>query len=437
MNPLAAAFRRMVPRAGLARSGAAVALLALSTACAIGAPAPPAVHARGAILEDAATGAVLWQSHADTPRPMASTTKIMTGLLVAEHDHLGETVTVSPTAAAVGESSLHLKAGETLTLHDLLYGILLRSANDGCVAAAEHISGTEAAFVQRMNDKAAALGCRHTHFVNAYGLHDPNHYTTPRDLAAIARAALQDPVLREIVGTPTYTIERSINKYDPHLKARDYSFLTHYPGAEGVKTGYTRQAGHCFVGTARRGGFQLVSVVLHSPNFNKETAALLDWGFKNFRGGVAVKAGEDLGDVRVAGGRAARVAAVAAQAVSITVPINAPRVRADLGALSVRAPIKAGQALGFAPLMSGGKQVGRVAVAASNAVGISIWSLIGRLAGGALLLMVIGVILGAIAENSRRRRRRLAARSRRPDPRGSREGERQGGAAGRERGRRR
>jgi D-alanyl-D-alanine carboxypeptidase len=176
-------------------------------------------------------------------------------------------------------------------------------------------------------------------------------------------------------------------------------------------------------------------VVLHSPNFNAETAALLDWGFKHFRGGVAVKPGQRLGHVRVNGGRAAGVGAMAAQSVAVTLPIGAPAVRADLSALRARAPIKAGQALGVAPLMSGDKRVGQVAVVASNPVAVSKWRLAWRVAGAALFLMVIGVIFGAFAENSRRRRRRLAARRRRLDTRGASAGERQAGAAGRERGR--
>jgi D-alanyl-D-alanine carboxypeptidase (penicillin-binding protein 5/6) len=413
-----------------------MALLALLTlhASAVAAPAPPVILARGAILMDADTGVVLWGNAPDTPRPMASTTKIMTALLVLEDGRLDDTVTVSPKAAKVGESSLHLKAGETLTMRDLLYGILLRSANDGCVAAAEHIAGSEAAFIQRMNAKAAELGCTRTHFTNPNGLHDARHYTTPRDLAAIARAAMQYPEFRKIVSTPTYTIERSINKYDRRLKARDYSFLTNYPGAAGVKTGYTKQAGHCFVGAARRGPFTLLSVVLHSPSFNNETTALLDWGFKNFRGGVAARPGQNLGSVRVEGGKAREVAVTTTQTVAVTVAADAPPVRADLGALKVEAPVKAGQDLGVAPLMAGGKQVGDVVVVAVGPVGISTGRIVGRVVAGVFILVVIGVILGAIAENSRRRRRRLAARSRRHDTGRPRPRERESGAAGSERG---
>lgn len=412
--------------------------LALLGAAALALPAraatpPPAILARGGILVDAGSGKVLWQKEPDTRRPMASTTKTMTGLLVAEYGHPNEVVTVSPEAAKVGESSLHLKAGERLTMRDLLYGIMLRSANDGCVAAAEHISGSVPAFVARMNEKAAALGCANTHFVNPNGLHDPDHYTTPRDLATIARAAMQDPTFREVVATPAYTIERSINRYDRRLKARDYTYLTTYPGANGIKTGYTKQAGHCFVGAARHGQFQLISVVLHSPSINRETMALMNWGFNNFRGGVAAKPGQDLGRVRVEGGRAAEVPVTTNQEVAVTVPKDAPPVRADLSRLSVRAPVKDGQPLGVAPLMAGSEQVGEVPVIAARPVGISLWRILGRILGGTLVLLGAGVIFGAITENSRRRRRRLAARSRRLDPRGPGAREREAGRPGPER----
>lgn len=386
---------------------------------------------------DAGTGQVLWAKDADVPRPMASTTKTMTGLLAAEYGHPDEIVTVSPEAAKVGESSLHLKPGERLTMRNLLYGILLRSGNDAATAAAEHVAGSVPAFVARMNAKASELGCANTHFVNPTGLNAPGHHTTPRDLATIARAALKNPVFAKVVATPTYTIERSMNKGDRLLKARDYTYLTTYPGANGVKTGYTREAGHCFVGAARHGQFQLISVVLHSPGIKRETESLMNWGFNNFRGGIAAQPGQNLGQVKVEGGRSAGVAVTAASAVYVIAPKNAGPVRPDLSHLAVRAPVKQGQSLGVAPLLADGKRVGETTVVATAAVGISVWRMIGRILAGALALAIIGVILGAIAENSRRRRRRLAARSRRHDPRGPRPREWESSRDWSERGRRR
>lgn len=398
---------------------AALAFLFVPLPPARSAPEPPTVLAPAGILVDAATGEVLWQREADTPRPIASTTKMMTVLLALESGGLDEVVTIAPGAVGVPECSLNLRPGETMTLRDLLYGVMLRSANDAAVATAIHVGGDVDAFVVRMNARAEELGCRHTHFVNPSGLHDPDHYSTPRDLSLIARAALQRPEFRSMARAPVYTMERSKNRYDRALRSRFGRFLRDYDGADGVKTGYTRQAGHCFVASATRGSFQMVAVLLHSPNVRAETAALLDWGFRHYRSGVAVRPGVPLGVVSVSGGSKRFVNVAALSPVAVTVRKHDPPVRADLSGLVARAPIRTGHDLGSAPLVSGGRAVGRVEVVATESVGYSRPRQLARLTAGGSFFALVSLVLGTAAKDHRRRRSRVAPRRGGTHPRGA------------------
>jgi D-alanyl-D-alanine carboxypeptidase (penicillin-binding protein 5/6) len=356
---------------------------------------------------------------------------MMTALLVAESGRLDEETTVSERAAATPESSLNLKKGERITLRNLLYGIMLRSANDGCVAAAEALDGTAEAFVARMNARAKELGCRDTVFINPNGLHTEGHVSSARDLALIARAVLANPQLAEVVRTPGYTIERSISS-DRYLKSRFRTFLLTYPGADGVKTGYTKQAGHCFVGSASRNGLHLISVVMKSPNVPADTRALLDWGFANYRGGAAAKAGQPVGLVKVSRGAVPLVRVIATRRADYVLPADAPPVRIVLPQ-RVKAPLKAGDAFGTARVMSGDRVLASFPVAAASPVPLSAaWKALRWLcAAGALAVGV--VIIGAIAENTRRRRRRFKTNGRGTYPRGPGNGKRPGSHARRER----
>jgi len=266
-----------------------------------------------------------------------------------------------------------------------------------------------------------------THFVNPNGLHEPEHYSTPRDLALMARAALEHPKFREIARARVYTMERSRNRYDRLVKSRFYTFLKAYPGADGIKTGYTRQAGHCFVGSATRGRFQMVAVLLHSPNVRRETAALLDWGYKYYRGGIAVRPGVQLGTASVRGGSRKSVPVAAAAAVPVTLRKDAPPVHPDLSGLTVRAPVRAGQSLGTVPLVSGGETVGRAEVVAMERAGLSPLRVAGRTLAGGSAFLLVGLTFGAFTKDTGRRRRRVAPRRRRHDPRRPRAREWRGG----------
>ncbi len=256
-------------------------------------PDPAAVSAKTAILIDEISGKVLWAKNADVRRFPASTTKIMTALLLIERCRPDEIVTAPLDIEKTGEASLHLKPGEKLTMHDLLWGILLRSANDGCVAAAIHCAGSVEGFADLMNERAKQIGCTGTNFKNPNGLKDPDHYTTARDLALIAREAMRYPEFREIVKQRKRTIERSINTADRQIVSKN-KFLVLDPTADGIKTGYTRPAGLCFVGSASRGGYRQISVVLGSDNWAEETGKIINWGFTKHEVIRPLVAGQEL-----------------------------------------------------------------------------------------------------------------------------------------------
>ena len=328
----------------------------------------PDVKAVSAILIDAVSGQVLYEKNADARRPMASTTKVMTALLFCESVKDGEIITASPKSCQVKESSMHLKPGEKLTSHDMLRAILMRSANDGCVAAAEYVAGSEAAFVAKMNQKAAELGAANTHFMNPHGLTAPQHYTTARDLAMIGRAAMQEDRIRDVVRTEKYKIVRSINTHDVLMRNHSH-FLGHYNGADGVKTGWTVPAGHCYVGSATHNGWQLISVVLKSPNYVHETAEMMDFGFKNFAPHEIARTGEVVGECVVRNGVRPAVALCVPKGMQIVSRIGeTPTFARHITLVPAVAPVAAGSSLGSLEVMSGGRQIAASPLVAAEAV---------------------------------------------------------------------
>ena len=218
------------------------------------------VSAHSAILMDADTGAVLYEKAADQQALIASTTKIMTAMVVLEQDnlYLDETVEIPREAAGIEGSSMYLKAGETVTVRALLYGMMLSSGNDAAAALALHTFGSIEAFTARMNEKARALGLRDTHFANPNGLDSEENYSTARELGKIAMAALDTPGFREIVSARSYTAgNRQLVNHN--------KLLWQYPGAIGVKTGFTKRAGRILVGAAEQNGRTLISVTISDP----------------------------------------------------------------------------------------------------------------------------------------------------------------------------
>jgi D-alanyl-D-alanine carboxypeptidase (penicillin-binding protein 5/6) len=272
--------------AGLTDGGAPPAVVANAAANAIAEPPRPTVGARAALLIDADSGQPLFEQRATEPLPPASTTKLMTALLAAESGRYFEPVTVE-TADLVGGSSMGLTAGETLNLRDLLDGLLIASGNDAAYAVARHLGARQpgpgrpvARFVARMNARAAELGMRGASFRNPEGLDEPGHLMSAADLALLARAALRQPVIAQIVATPATTVHSSKRAYA--LRSTNL-LLGDLPGALGVKTGTTDAAGECLVALVERDGRRLLSVLLGSGDRYVETTNLMGWGFTHHR----------------------------------------------------------------------------------------------------------------------------------------------------------
>ena len=252
---------------------------ALSQQETAGSASAPAVSAAGAVLIRADTGAILFEKDAEKRLYPASTTKIMTALVVLEileELSLGadSRVIVPAEAAGLEGSSIYLKAGEKVMMEELLYGMMLQSGNDAATAAAICAGGNLRNFVARMNRKAEELGCTGTHFTNACGLFDENHYTTAKDLACIAAAAMQREDFRRIVSAPRWqSAESKRNFYNKNKTVHQYE------GGDGVKIGFTKASGRPLVASATRGDVALIAVVLRDGNWFADAYAMLDYGF--------------------------------------------------------------------------------------------------------------------------------------------------------------
>jgi len=234
--------------------------------------------AQSAALVDSYSGEFLYTKNADARQYPASSTKILTALIVIEAGDLDRLVTVAPEDTKVEPSSLNLKPGQQFTRRQMLYGMLLKSANDVAMALARDNAGSVPAFAEKMDLRAAELGATNSHFVNPHGLHDPNHYTTAHDLVLIARAAMQQPLFREIVSTIYYTWKTPTGEIDA---LRNHNrLLRHFAGCNGLKTGYTRAAQQVLVSSALRGGQEVVAVVLHTdkPGIWVDSKTLLTYG---------------------------------------------------------------------------------------------------------------------------------------------------------------
>ncbi|HHY39976.1 MAG TPA: D-alanyl-D-alanine carboxypeptidase [Syntrophaceticus sp.] len=260
----------------------------------------PDIQAKAAVLIDESSGRVLFAKNPHQRLPQASTTKIMTCLLVIENGDLDKEVKISKYAAETGESSIWLEEGEVLTREDLLYALMLASANDAAVALAESVAGSEEKFVELMNKRARELKLNNTHFVNPHGLDADGHYSSAYDLALLAREGLSNELFCNVVTTIERCVPWSGHPWDRYLYNRNRLLQT-YKGARGVKTGYTSKAGLCLVGAAQRGNLKLISAVMNSPNVYDDTQKLLDYGFNNYEA-VVVEEAKRVSEVKVKGG---------------------------------------------------------------------------------------------------------------------------------------
>jgi serine-type D-Ala-D-Ala carboxypeptidase (penicillin-binding protein 5/6) len=244
--------------------------------------------ARAAILVDAASGKVMYQREPDLRLPPASTTKVVTAILTLESGRkLNEMLTVSKAATRVPASKLYLRPGQQLTIEDLLYGIMLSSANDASMVLAEGLGGSVEHFAEVMTKKAREIGATNSHFTNPHGLTAPDHYSTARDLVTIFQYAMKNPIFRTIVQTKISSVRSSTvvrKKVVPRrISVRNHNrLLWNFDGAIGGKTGYTQAAQKCFVGAVKRNGATLLIAILGSRNLWGDTRQLLEYGFDNY-----------------------------------------------------------------------------------------------------------------------------------------------------------
>ena len=314
-----------------------------------------AVSAQKCILLDAQTGRVLYEKNADEPGLIASTTKIMTALIVCEQCNVLDRMRIPAEAVGIEGSSMYLREGEVLTVQELLYGLMLRSGNDAAVALAIYCGGTVEGFAELMNDKARLLGMNSSHFENPNGLDSPGHYSTARDLGILTAYAMQNPIFAKTVSTKSVTIGSRVLQNHNKL-------LWQVDGADGVKTGFTKAAGRILVSSAQRSGRRLICVTMNAPDDWNDHRHLLEDGFARFVPRQLVKEGDCLGTLQVLGGDGGRVSLLAAE--SFIYPLaEGERVSILLsGGGFAYAPIVQGEAAGFAHICVDGQPVGKVSL---------------------------------------------------------------------------
>jgi D-alanyl-D-alanine carboxypeptidase (penicillin-binding protein 5/6) len=332
----------------------------------------PTVEAHGAVLMDSQTGRVLWGKNEHKPLPMASTTKIMTAIIALESGRANEIVTVSPRAASAPKVKMNLSAGEKLRLGDLMLALMLESSNDAAVAVAEHLSGSVEAFCLQMTEKARQIGALNTVFETPSGLDEGEHHSTAYDLALITRYALNVPGFIELTNTQHAEFSSDRRGYSFNNRNR---LLHEFSGANGVKTGFTNKAGHCFVGAALRDEMQLISVVLASGWGERgkrqkwvDTKNVLNHGFDNFEFITVTEAETVVGNMTVTRSRTDSVDYVYKETVRIPLG-NHERdgVYVELAVpVSFKAPIKTGDFLGSARIFIGTDFYSEVSLTAAS-----------------------------------------------------------------------
>ena len=254
-----------------------------------------AISGEKALVMDEIGSKVIYSKNCDRRSLIASTTKIMTGLLICENCNVLDPVKIPREAVGVEGSSMYLKEGEVLTVQELLYGLMLRSGNDAAVALAIHDAGSVEKFARKMNEKAAQLGMVNSHFENPNGLDSENHYSTARDLGILGLAAMKNPIFRRTVST------RQVKAGTRYLKNHN-KMLWQYPGADGIKTGYTRAAGRILVSSAVRHGRRLVAVTIHAPDDWNDHRILLDQGFERCDEKLLIRKNEKVGEIPILSG---------------------------------------------------------------------------------------------------------------------------------------
>ncbi len=312
-----------------------------------------AVSAQKAILMDAQTGRVLYEKDADSRSLIASTTKIMTALIVCEQCNVLDRMKIPKEAVGIEGSSMYLREGEVLTVQELLYGMMLRSGNDAAVALAIYCGGTVEGFAELMNDKARSLGMKGSHFENPNGLDSPEHYSTARDLAILTAYAMENPIFAKTVSTKTVRVgERSLQNHN--------KLLWRLEGADGVKTGYTKAAGRILVSSALRDGRRMICVTINDGNDWQDHEKLMEMGFSRYQMQQIVTKGQKLGTVSVLSGEADEVELLADEDFGFPLSKEEEAKIVISGSGFVYAPVTQGAEAGYAYICIGDKTVGKV-----------------------------------------------------------------------------
>ena len=331
------------------------------------------LNAKSVILMEEATGNILYESNPDERLPIASVTKVMTMLLIMEavdsgKINLDDMVTVSENAMSYGGSTMFLETGEQLTVNDMLKGIAVASANDGCVAMAEHLAGSESAFVDIMNEKAKELGMENTHFMNTNGLDEDDHYSSARDVAIMSRELMKHETIFNYTSIWMDTLRGG--KFQ---LANTNKLIRFYDGANGLKTGSTSKALCCLSAAAKRNDMQLIAVVLGAPTSAERFASaksLLDYGFANYAVNTQITAGDEVQKIAVEKGVDKEVGVVAGDSCSTLVKKGqedniTKEIKIDE---TITAPIEAGQKIGTMTISRDGEVIADIDLNASSAV---------------------------------------------------------------------
>lgn len=331
------------------------------------------LNAKSAILMEEATGNILYESNPNERLPIASVTKVMTMLLIMEAVDSGkisldDMVTVSENAMSYGGSTMFLETGEQLTVNDMLKGIAVASANDGCVAMAEHLAGSESAFVDMMNEKAKELGMENTHFMNTNGLDEDDHYSSARDVAIMSRELMKHETIFNYTSIWMDTLRGG--KFQ---LANTNKLIRFYDGANGLKTGSTSKALCCLSAAAKRNDMQLIAVVLGAPTSAERFASaksLLDYGFANYAVNTQITAGDEVQKIAVEKGVDKEVDVVAGDSCSTLVKKGqedniTKEIKIDE---TITAPIEAGQKIGTMTISRDGEVIADIDLNASSAV---------------------------------------------------------------------
>jgi serine-type D-Ala-D-Ala carboxypeptidase (penicillin-binding protein 5/6) len=351
-------FRRLALLAGLLLSLAAAQTATATTP-------PPSVKASAALLVDGNSGETLYALNPDRRLPMASLTKLMTALLTMENTNKDDTVRVEGPAPSVGESTINLQAGERLKVKDLLAAALIQSANDAAYALAADVGGSVKKFIRMMNERAAALGLDHTHYVVPDGLDTPGHYSSAMDTYTLAREDMKHALFRRIVAQSGGEIAggRTLYAWNDLLKT--------YPGAIGIKTGHTDLAGWSEIAAAERDGVTMYAVILGGPTRgkrNRDLGALLDWGFGQYGRVQVISRNKPYAEVAVPFS-GDEVALVAEDRVRATVPLDHALVEKVVAPESLDLPISQGDPVGEIVVYDGDKIVARRPLVSSETVG--------------------------------------------------------------------